>query len=229
MRINGFLGTSLIEYPGKLAAVIYTSPCNFRCGFCHNSYLILENEDVIDQKDILKQIDERKAFIDAVVITGGEPTMQPDLKRFMLKIKETGLKTKLDTNGYDPENLRDIIENKAVDYVAMDIKTSLPRYKEAARVEVDIEKIRESIELIMKSGIDYEFRTTVVPGLVAEKDIIEIGEAVKGAKLFALQQFSNRNCFDTRLAGVMPYTLTELNHFAAAMKKYAVKVEIRNV
>ncbi len=229
MRINGFLGTSLIEYPGLIAAVIYTSPCNFRCGFCHNSNLIEVNEEVLEVKDIMRQIEERKKIIDAVVITGGEPTLQPDLKNFMLKIKEAGLKVKLDTNGYTPETLADIIKNKAVDYIAMDIKTSLSKYAQGVKVKVVTEKINESINLIMTSGLAYEFRTTVMPGLVGEEEMKEIGKMIKGAKLYALQQFSNKNTFDKSLESVLPYTVKALKGLADIVRAQVEKVEIRNI
>jgi pyruvate formate lyase activating enzyme len=176
MQINGFEGVSLVDYPGKVCAIVFTSPCNFKCPFCHNPLLIPVNKDVKNVDDILNDLSDRSDFIEGVTITGGEPTLQPDLAEFAAALKSLKLLVKLDTNGYRPQSIKELLDKKLVDYIAMDIKTSFEKYPAACGTKVDISKIKESIAVIMSSGIDYEFRTTVVPGLVDREDA-EIGRA----------------------------------------------------
>jgi|DewCreStandDraft_4_1066084.scaffolds.fasta_scaffold01934_13 pyruvate formate lyase activating enzyme len=228
MRINGFIGVSLIEYPNKISSVIYTSPCNFRCPFCHNPGLVFVNHTVINENDILNDLKERKSFIDAICITGGEPLLQDDLPNFLKEIKNIGLLVKIDTNGYIPEKIQMLIEAGLVDYIAMDIKTSINKYNKATGINVDVQKIVKSIEILKKSKIDYEFRTTVIPGLVEEEDIRQIGETIKGAKLYSIQQFENSMTLESSFKDVKPYPEEVLKNFADVMKKFVKKVKIRN-
>ncbi|HPD19596.1 MAG TPA: anaerobic ribonucleoside-triphosphate reductase activating protein [Candidatus Goldiibacteriota bacterium] len=228
MRINGFIGVSLIEFPNKISSVIYTSPCNFRCPFCHNPALISINATIIDENDVLDDLKERVSFIDGVSITGGEPLLQNDLPDFLRKIKNSGLLVKIDTNGYLTEKIRMLIDGGLVDYVAMDVKTSIKKYEAAAGFKIDVSKIINSIKLIMNSGVDYEFRTTVVPGIVNGDDFEEIGELIKGAKLFSIQQFENSFTLDGNFRTVQPYTEKILHEFSDTMKKYVEKVKIKN-
>jgi pyruvate formate lyase activating enzyme len=228
MRINGFIGVSLIEFPNKISSVIYTSPCNFKCPFCHNPGLVSINDTVIDENDVLDDLKERVSFIEGVSITGGEPLLQNDLPDFLRKIKNAGLLVKIDTNGYLTEKIRMIIDAGLVDYVAMDIKTSIKKYDAATGLKIDVSKIINSIKLIMNSGVDYEFRTTAVPGVVNGDDFEEIGELIKGAKLFSIQQFENSFTLDNKFKTVQPYTEKVLRGFADTMKKYVEKVKIKN-
>lgn len=228
MRINGFIGVSLIEYPNKISSVIYTSPCNFKCPFCHNPGLVFVNDTTIDENDILDDIKERVSFIDGVSITGGEPLLQDNLFGFLREIKDAGLLVKIDTNGYLPEKVRMLIDEGLVDYIAMDIKTSLKKYAFASGIDIDITRIKNSIATIMQSKIDYEFRTTAVPGIVDENDFEEIGELIKGAKSFSIQQFDNSMTLDSNFKNAKPYSEDVLQKFSDIMKKYVKKVKIKN-
>lgn len=228
MRINGFIGVSLIEYPNKISSVIYTSPCNFKCPFCHNPGLVFVNDTTIDENDILYDIKKRASFIDGVSITGGEPLLQDNLFYFLGEIKTAGLLIKIDSNGYLPKKLQMLIEEGLVDYIAMDIKTSLKKYSFATGIDIDITRIKNSIEIIMQSKIDYEFRTTAVPGIVDENDFEEIGGLIKGAKSFSIQQFDNSVTLDSNFKNVNPYSEDVLQRFSDIMKKYVKKVHIKN-
>ncbi len=229
MRINGFIGVSLIEYPDKISSVIYTSPCNFKCPFCHNPGLVKANPDIIDENEILHDLKERASFITGVCITGGEPLLQDDLINFLLEIKSYGLLVKMDTNGYLPEKLNILVKEKLIDYVAMDIKTSLKNYNKATGINIDVSKIADSIKIVMNSEIDYEFRTTVVPGIVNENDFEEIGKLIKDAKLFSIQQFENTLTLDENFRNIKPYSEDILRKFSKIMKKYVKNVKIKNL
>ena len=192
IKIAHLLPTTLIDYPSKVAALAYTAGCNFRCPFCHNSELVLPEKiqtmQLIPEKDVLYFLRERENFLDALSITGGEPTLHDDLPRFIKRVKQLGLLVKLDTNGSRPEVLKELFDNHLLDYVAMDVKGPATRYSELAGVQVDLDAIRRSIKLIMKNAPDYEFRTTVAPTITA-KDIENTVELVEGAKRYFLQAF----------------------------------------
>jgi pyruvate formate lyase activating enzyme len=176
MLIGGLLKFSLIDYPGKVAAVIFTQGCNYRCPFCHNSELVLPERfnPQINVDDVMSFLTQRKGQLQGIVITGGEPTLHPDLKSFIRRIKDLGFLVKLDTNGSRPEVLREIFEEKCVDLVAMDIKSSLSGYCKATGVQADLDAIKSSIALIKSSGIQHIFRTTVLKGIVSDEDIRQI-------------------------------------------------------
>ncbi|MFP4467072.1 MAG: anaerobic ribonucleoside-triphosphate reductase activating protein [Candidatus Goldiibacteriota bacterium] len=228
MIINGFNGTSVIDFPGKITAIVYTSPCNFKCPYCHNKDLVDKNIKTLDTDYILSEIENRKNFIDAVTLTGGEPSLHKDIVDFALKIKKYGLLVKLDTNGHKPEVIEEMTEKKAVDYFAMDIKSSPEKYSMAAGAEVDLEKILRSITLIMNSGIHYEFRTTVVPGLVNEEDIEKICGIIKGAEKYILQQYSNENTYKKMMRAVEPYSYETIEAMAETAEKYIPEVKVYN-
>ncbi|HDN97846.1 MAG TPA: anaerobic ribonucleoside-triphosphate reductase activating protein, partial [bacterium] len=180
MKIGGLTKTSLIEYPGMISAVVFTQGCNFRCPYCHNPELVepsLSNPK-IPEDEVIDFLKRRKKYLEAVVITGGEPCLQEDLIDFIVKLKEIGYMVKLETNGSFPEVLSKIIERKLVDFISMDIKGPLDKYDIIAGVKVDISKIKESISLIMDSGIDFEFQTTVVKSMLEEKDFEKIGNLI---------------------------------------------------
>lgn len=228
MQINGFEGVSLVDYPGKVCSIIYTSPCNFKCGFCHNPDLVSVNNDVLSADAILADLAERHGFIEGVTITGGEPTLQIDLPQFTAALKSMDFLVKLDTNGYRPQALKELIDKKLVDYIAMDIKTIPEKYSEACGTKVDFEKIKESIAMIMASGIDYEFRITVVPGIVDLEDTQAIGSIIKGAKRFTVQQFDNVKTYDPSMKNTAPYPESVIAQFAEKMKAFAGEVKISN-
>jgi pyruvate formate lyase activating enzyme len=172
-------------------------------------------------------LEERKKFIDGVCISGGEPTIHEELLDLCTKIKDMGFLVKIDTNGSNPDMLRRLIQSKSVDYIAMDIKSSLPSYKEATSREVNTEFIQQSIEVIMDSGIDYEFRTTVQPNLIDEGKIKEISQLVRGAKRFAIQQFSNVSTFDPSLRDLEPYPSEKLEKFKTIIQPFVQECEVR--
>ncbi len=186
--IKGFNGTSLIDYPDIISSVVFIGGCNFRCPICHNPELVLpellSGLRNLDEKEVLMEIKKRKGFIDGVVITGGEPLLYENTIELIRKIKDIGLKVKIDTNGSFPENLKKILP--FVDYIAMDIKSSIKKYNAACGVKVNIDKILESIEIV-KGFKEHEFRTTVHPKYVLKEDIIEILNLIKGAKRYKLQ------------------------------------------
>ncbi|MCX5782015.1 MAG: anaerobic ribonucleoside-triphosphate reductase activating protein [Elusimicrobia bacterium] len=192
MKIGGFQKFSLIDYPGKIAAVIFTQGCNFRCPYCHNPELVLPElfEEGPSVDEILKFLEFRKGKLEAVVITGGEPTLQNDLSGIIKRINELGYSVKLDTNGTNPDVLKSLIDQKLIDYIAMDIKAPFEKYDELAGIKSDLKKIKESIRLIMISGIDYEFRTTVVKYLLTEKDVEILKAEFSNAKRYVLKDFN---------------------------------------
>jgi pyruvate formate lyase activating enzyme len=229
MRINGFEGVSLLDYPGKICSIVYTSPCNFKCPFCHNPSLVTANFEVLSGDDILADIFDRREFIDAVTVTGGEPVLQPDLPEFFSKIHAMGLLTKLDTNGYEPEILKKLVEGGLLDYIAMDIKTSPDMYPKAAGMKMDPKRIKKALNYIMNCGIDYCFRTTAVPGLVTEEDFKAIAHTIEGAPYYVIQQFDNEMPLEPSYKKIKPYTEKQLEVFADIMRKHVKAVKVVNI
>ena len=195
MDVKGFIDVSFVDWDGKVTSVIFLPNCNFRCPFCHNVNLVLNPEKIetIPFEDIEDQLGKHKDWIDGVCVTGGEPTLHKDLPELLSKIKNMGFKVKLDTNGTNPKLLRELLNQDLVDYVAMDIKAPLnvKSYSRIVGVNVDnlLEKIKESIKILMESGIEYEFRTTIVPTLHTLKDIKEICLSLRNCKKFVIQKF----------------------------------------
>lgn len=191
MLIGGLQKTSLLDYPDKISAIIFTVGCNFRCGFCYNSHLVTKTDkaEIIPEEKIFQFLESRRKTLDAVVITGGEPTLQPDLPQFIKKIKALGYLVKLDTNGTNPDMLAVLINDGLVDYLAMDIKGPLPKYAKIVKVKIDIKKIKRSLKLIMNSGLPYEFRSTLLPALHSREDLLAMSELIAGASRYFLQKF----------------------------------------
>ncbi|MBN1543888.1 anaerobic ribonucleoside-triphosphate reductase activating protein [Candidatus Woesearchaeota archaeon] len=232
--IAGIERTSLVDWPEKICSTIFIAGCNFRCPFCHNSELVLpekiENIEAMTENELLTALVERKRFIDGVCITGGEPLMSPDIVKLIHKMKDKGFAVKLDTNGSVPTLLKKIIDEKLVDYVAMDIKAPKERYGEATGINANTKLIEESIKILKESSIDHEFRTTVVKGLLAKEDIIAIGEWIKGAKAYYLQQFmSTEKTLSPEYHKKQSYTPEELGEMLDAVKKNFKKTGIRGV
>ncbi len=229
MEIKGIQKTSMIDYPGKMSAVIFVPKCTFRCCFCYNVDLVTgwEKLDTIDEREILNFLKGRKKWLDGVVITGGEPTGHKGLPGFLRKVKGLGYAVKVDTNGSNPYMLEDLIKEGLVDYIAMDIKGPKERYDEICRVKVNMKLIEMSIERIRNSGLGYEFRTTAAPGIITKDDITKIGEWIKGAKRYYIQQFFPRRTLDGKLQNSKPYKPEELEKMAEAAKPFFEKVEIR--
>jgi pyruvate formate lyase activating enzyme len=232
MIIGGLQKLTLIDYPGHIAATVFTVGCNFRCPFCHNPELVMSNvkcqmSNVLED-DFFKLLSERRGKLEGICITGGEPTLQSDLVDFIQKIKELGFKVKLDTNGARPDVLRLLYAQKLLDYVAMDIKSSLENYARTANTKIDLERIKLSVDLIRNSGIDYEFRTTVVPGLHKNDDFEKIGKWLTGAKKYVLQAFEDKGkILDASLKKKTKGKRMDLDKITKKMEKYFGKVEVR--
>jgi pyruvate formate lyase activating enzyme len=209
ISIKGFLETSFVDWPGKVVAVLFLPGCNFRCPFCHNHQLVLNpggHED-IPLEYVMARLAELKEWVDGVCISGGEPTIHPRLPFLMAEIKRAGQLVKLDTNGSNPHVLRSLVEGGLVDCVAMDVKAPLDtaRYARAAGVPADLEKIQESICLLKKGTVEYHFRTTVVPALHKEEDLLTLARHLSGSSSLTLQNFNPENPLDPRLKGTSPY------------------------
>jgi pyruvate formate lyase activating enzyme len=226
--IKGLERTSLIDYPGRVSAVIFLAGCNFRCPFCHNRDLVLEHEKIptIPEEEILGFLKERSKWLDGVVISGGEPAMHRDLPGFLEKLKGIGYAVKLDTNGTNPEMLRELMEKELLDYIAMDIKGPLEKYEKSSGVEADKGKIKESIKLIINSGIEHEFRSTILPALHTKEDVEAMAKMVKGGRKFYLQQFRPKNTIDPKMEKEKPFGEKEMNEFRELCRKH-VDTEVR--
>jgi pyruvate formate lyase activating enzyme len=232
MKIGGFQKTSLIDYPGKISSIIFTQGCNFRCGFCYNSSLVIPElfTKPIEEKKIFEFLKKRKDKIEGIVITGGEPTIHDDLPEFIKKIKEMGFLVKLDTNGSSPEMIKKLLREKLLDYIAMDIKAPPNKYEIVTGIKINLEMIRESIKIIMSSSIDYEFRTTVVKSLFSEKDFEDIGKLIRGCKLYVLQSFMpTETVIDKKYMNEKPPEKEFMEKIKRIMEKYVKKCIIRGI
>ena len=229
MNIGGLQKFSLIDYPDQISAIVFTRGCDFRCGYCYNAELVLPERyaSLISEQEIMEFLKMRCGKLDAVVITGGEPTVQPDLLEFILKVKALGFLVKLDTNGINPRLLEKIIEHKAIDYIAMDIKAPLEKYQKIINVEIDINNIMQSIRLIMHSGIDYEFRTTIVKSQLGKDDIVDIAKLIQGARLYALQKFVPDKVLDVKFLRKTTYSDAEFEDFKNAVRPFVAHCLMR--
>ena len=227
MKINGLLKLTLLDFPGHTACTVFFGGCNFRCPFCHNATLVRGEGENITEEEFFKFLSKRQGLLDGVCITGGEPLLQRDIADFMRKIKEMGFEVKLDTNGSFPEKLKELCSAGLVDYVAMDIKSSLEGYNRAAGVSVNTEKIRESVNFLVGGTVDYEFRTTVAKGAVLPSDMEGIGELISGAKRYFLQGFVDSG--DILGEGCGAYTQEEMSDMLATVKKYVPIAELRGI
>jgi len=224
MKFSGVQKTSLIDFPDRIATVLFTPGCNLRCPFCHNWRIVLDPKPpFLNEKTVIQILEKRKKYVDAVVVTGGEPTMHRELPRFLKKLKERDFAVKLDTNGFFPKVTEECLPY--VDYVALDVKTSLEKYgRLGAR---DTTAFLRSVEILKNGKVEYEFRATVVPGFVDEEDITKMGEIVEGGKRFAFQQFVPGDTLDKTFNMVKPYTADVVASFADIMKKYVTEVVLR--
>lgn len=190
MKFGGLQKLTLLDYPGKMACTVFTSGCNLRCPFCHNAGLVTHIDgDFISQQDLLQFLSTRKGKLEGLCLTGGEPLLNEDVAQFLAEVKQMGFSVKLDTNGTNPNLLKQLIDDKLVDYVAMDIKNSQAKYSLTCGVNVNMEDIEKSVHLLKLGQVDYEFRTTVVRQLHTEQDIEDIARWLVGSKTWYLQQF----------------------------------------
>jgi len=248
MIIGGLQKFSLLDYPGRVSAIIFTQGCNFRCHFCYNPMLVWPDvvgrvkysaapdngeagqigHSLIAEDDLFAFLAKRRGKLDGVVITGGEPTLHKDLPEFIGKIKDLGYLVKLDTNGTNPELLKKLIADKLIDYIAMDLKAPLEKYNIVVGAAVNLKKIKESVKIIMESGLDYEFRTTLVPGLHAKDDLQKMGAIIKGASKWYLQNFkSDINLVNKEYENARAYTEAELAEMKKIGERFVGVCEVR--
>ncbi|MBQ7148824.1 MAG: anaerobic ribonucleoside-triphosphate reductase activating protein [Pseudobutyrivibrio sp.] len=230
MLILGLQKTTLLDFPGKVASTIFTGGCNFRCPYCHNSDLVITPADVqpYSEDEIFQHLQAKKKVLDGVCITGGEPTLHKDLPDFICKIKDMGLLVKLDSNGTNPEMLRYLIQEKLVDYVAMDIKHSKEKYNTIACMEhFDITPIEASVELLKEGNVDYEFRTTIMKECHQASDIESIGRWLKGAKAYFLQSYKESEQVINPIFS--PHSVVTLDEFVEILKPYIPNTKLRGI
>ncbi len=209
IEIKGFLETSFLDWPGKLCSVIFLPNCNFRCPYCHNHPLVFHPEQysTIPLEEIFDRTHSLKNWVDGVCLTGGEPTLHADLPSLIREIKRHKFLVKLDTNGSNPQRLEKLIETEEIDFVSMDVKAPLDpfRYSRATGVPINLKPILESIEILKRGRVEYEFRMTVVPGLHNEEDIKSLGGQLRAGRRLVLQNFNPENPLDPSLRNVAPY------------------------
>jgi pyruvate formate lyase activating enzyme len=232
MNIKGLFKTSLIDFPGKVSAVVFFGGCNLSCCYCHNPLLARDSDilPVIEQEEILSFLQKRVNLIDALTISGGEPTLDKELLSFMKKVKDMGFLIKLDTNGLRPDILKLCLEKNLVDYIALDLKTSPAKYSDLCRVNVNTEAILFSLNLIRESSVQYEVRTTCVPQYVMVDDIHEIGNFFGSVSMWYLQQFVNTaELLDPETQRLSPYPRVYLELMKKAALNFAEQCVIRGL
>lgn len=228
--ILGIQKTTLIDYPGKIACTVFLGGCNFRCGYCYNRDLVFGNPNLHSKsiEEFASFLDTRKGILEGVCVTGGEPTLCPSLEKLLVMVKEKGFLVKLDTNGTNPQILSGLIEKKLVDYVAMDIKASQEHYETVIGVKRTMELIKESVELLKNSKIEYEFRTTVIPQIHSYDEMNAIGNWICGARQYYIQNFRKApTCIDQKFSEWPSFSPDELRGFKKIMETYVEKVSIR--
>ncbi len=231
MKIGGLQKLTLIDYPQKVACTVFLSGCNFRCPWCYSGELVLpekiKDHPEIKEEDFFYFLSQRKNKINGVVVCGGEPTINPEIDNFLEKIKKEGFLVKLDTNGSNPEVLERLINKNLLDYIAMDVKAPLQKYEEVVGAKFDSQKIKKSIEIIIKSGVDYEFRSTLISDLHTNEDVVIMGEMVKGAKKYFLQSFRPEKTIDESFLLKKPFFKEEMEEFKKRVSPFVEKCEIR--
>ena len=227
IQIAGLQKLTLLDYPGRVACTVFFGGCNLRCPFCHNASLVLPHGGMpgMSEEELLSFLKKRRGILDGVCITGGEPLLQPELVRLLCEIRQLGFLCKLDTNGTMPHRLAPILEARAVDYVAMDIKSSPRGYAAAVGMDIDMDAIRQSVSLIKQSGIEHEFRTTVVAGLHTAADIEEAARLI-GDEPYFLQSFVDSGDLIAG-TGLSAYSPTEMMALRDAARVYAPRCEVR--
>lgn len=236
MKFAGIMKQSLVDYPGKVSAVLFTRGCNFCCPFCHNAHLVIKPHDpppALDMQEVLHFLQRHRGFLDAVVVSGGEPTMHNGLLEAFRTFKALDYATKLDTNGTNPTMLKQMLDEGLLDYVAMDVKAPLEFKKYAATVgrlsTADFFNVRSSINLLRHSNLEVEFRTTVVPSLHQPEDIVEIARYLEGVKIYTIQQFNPAHTLEPGFGNVVPYSREQMQQIADSCRAYVQEVKIVNL
>ena len=231
VEIKGIEKFASKDFPGHISSTVFLGGCNFRCPFCHNSDLVLRPETLqtYSMDDFVKYLDSRKGWLEGICVTGGEPLLHDDLEILLHLIKERQLLVRIDTNGSFPSRLEAFIKKKFVDHIAMDIKAPLEKYQEVTRSKVAVEDISDSIDIIKKSGLEYVFRTTVVPDLIGAEDIEKISKMLNGAEVFQLQQFVPSNTIDSEFLQKKPYKRGIIEEFANIARSYFPEVRVEGI
>ena len=226
VEIKGLEKFSPRDFPGLISATVFLGSCNFRCPYCHNAGLVLNPDDLptYPMDYFMDFLDSRKDWLEGICVTGGEPLLRKDLGDFLSVLKQRGLSVKLDTNGSFPSKLEALIAKNLVDSIAMDVKAPLERYEEVIRTKVDKGKIKKSVDIIMRSGVDYMFRITAVPGLIDEKGMKDIGQMLEGAKVFQIQQFLPVNTLDPEFERVKPFKRDEILALGRCVEEFFSEV-----
>lgn len=233
LRFSGVQPFTRLDYPGLLACIAFLPGCNFRCGYCHNPEFVLPDSLMktqaswVGEQDFVSFLERRRGKLDGVVISGGEPTLQPGLPAFIRRVKHMGFKVKLDTNGSRPDVVARLLDEQLLDYVSMDVKTSLERYHDLVGPCVDPEAIRTSIKVIMDRSPEYEFRTTFVREVHGLSDIRQMAELVRGARRYALQRFRPATTLDPVFAGYSPPDDAELQMIADVFRPHVQELIFR--
>ena len=231
VRIKGLVESSLLDWPGRVATVIFLPGCNFRCRYCHARDIILGGASPLESiplDAVLGHVADMKGWLDGVVISGGEPTTCPELDELCVRIKDCGVPVKLDTNGSHPEVLESLIERSLIDAVAMDVKAPLDyRYLQLTQTVFGLRRIERSIEVIMESGLEYEFRTTVEPSLISPADVGQIAQAIEGARKYVLQPFRPHVCLDPAMESLPQCPTSVLQDAARLAEGFVGEVVIR--
>jgi pyruvate formate lyase activating enzyme len=229
MKIGGLQKVSLIDYPGEISSIIFLQGCNFKCPYCHNPELVDSKLFglCLQEKDVLEFLETRIGKIDAVTITGGEPTIQNDLMPFIRRIKKMGFAVKLDSNGSRPEVIQKLLSEKLLDFIAMDIKAPPEKYEKIARVQLKTDLIKESIKIILQAKIPHEFRTTVVQSLITENDILKIAQLISGARRYTLQKFVPTKTLDKKYLKAKLFPVDELEKIRKRLEKEIPIVKVR--
>jgi pyruvate formate lyase activating enzyme len=229
MNIGGLQKVSLMDYPGKISAVIFTQGCNFRCPYCHNPELVKPElyQECLPEDEIFSYLEKRRGKLEGVTITGGEPAIQKDVLKFARRIKAMGYLIKMDTNGSMPEVLEELIRCRLVDYIAMDLKAPLKKYAAVTQTNINRETIVRSLEIVATSGLNYEFRTTIVKSQLNEADILAIGKLIGKAPLYALQRYEATKPLDKNFLSEATYSKEELDVLKIKLEKKIARVIIR--
>ena len=231
MQIGGLQKITLIDYPGRIAATVFLIGCDFKCPWCYSSELVLpekiKKQPKISEKEFFKFLKERKALLEGATICGGEPSINKDLPQFCKKIKKAGYLVKLDTNGSNPKMLKKLIDEKLIDYVAMDIKLPREKYQKILGRKIKIEDIEKSVKILKEGKVDYEFRTTVVPTILTKEDILKIAKWISGAKRYYLQNFRPEKTIDPKFEKIKPYPQEYLLEIQKAISPFFEVCQVR--
>jgi len=236
VEVKGFVEVSLVDWDGRVSSVVFLPGCNMRCPFCYNAALVLRPHELptIPLESVESGLKKSRGWIDGVVITGGEPTIHGELPRLCERIRALGLLVKVDTNGTNPQMIEELVNNRLVDYVAMDVKAPLisERYSEASGIDAGpfLENVERTIDFLMRSEIEHEFRTTLVPTLHGREDVVKICQKIRNCRKYALQNFrSDVETINPKFRNLKPFTVKEMQSFLAEVKRFVPNAVLRGI